>query len=322
MFVWGGVNNVLIELTAPVMTCFFVLSGFSLYYVNRNCKIFEKNGLILFYMKRMISILPAYYLIHIIWLIFNRKMLADWIFLTPIELLGIQSAYNTLFGVVHNGGTWFVSCILICYFIYPLIHGILKKTSVKTQGILIGIVYFICVYSYFVVNRFQLEGNYANPFFRGLEFAFGSLLAAILTRNIDWKEELRKKKMPATVLCLLLGIFVIAGCYRFGRLVFFKIIFCIPIIAGMIILSFFVRNRFLENSRILLYFSTISYYFFLIQLFLWKVSSRVMKLLHLSRNRYKIMISFSICLALSILIYEFFDKPIRKKAENFIQKKQ
>lgn len=316
-----SIDNIFIEMTSPVMTCFFVLSGFSLYYVNRNRPIFKGNGLVLFYMKRMISILPAYYLIHIIWLILNREMLADWIFLTPVELLGIQSVYNTLFGVIHNGGTWFISCIMICYFVYPLIQEILNSVSIKVKWILLGILYFISVYSYFVINRFQLDGNYANPFFRALEFGFGAALASLLTQVRDWKKALAEKKVLILSALILIIFFVAGGCYKFGLPVFFKIIFCLPVIAFLIMISYFIRSEFLENSRILLFFSTISYYFFLMQLILWKLSSKVMKLFHLSRNRYKIIVSFSICLILSVLIYEMFDKPVRNKLGALIKNK-
>ena len=80
----------IIDTTAFVMTCF--LFGR------------EGHGLICFYIKRMLSILPAYYLIHVVWLVFHKELWADWIFLTPTELTGMQAAYQSLFGMLHNGG--------------------------------------------------------------------------------------------------------------------------------------------------------------------------------------------------------------------------
>lgn len=108
------VDKIISNLTSPIMTCFFILSGFTLLYQYENEQIIG-DGLITFYGKRLITVLPSYYLIHILWLLFYRDSLEAWIMLTPIEIAGIQSAYNSLFGMLHNGGTWFVSCILFSY---------------------------------------------------------------------------------------------------------------------------------------------------------------------------------------------------------------
>lgn len=313
----------IIDTTAFVMTCFFILSGFSLYYVNRNRDIFgrEGHGLIRFYIKRMLSILPAYYLIHVVWLVFHKELWADWIFLTPTELTGMQAAYQSLFGILHNGGTWFVSCIMICYFIYPLLQEILANMSLKAKGILLGMTYLICVYSYFVVARFQLAGNYSNPFFRALEFAFGVILASVLTENADWKNIVKKKKISAALFVLCMGCFFAWGYRRLGRVYFIQTIMCLPLVAAAIVCSYLIRSRHLENSRILLYCSSISYHFFLVQIFLWDLTKMIMDRFGLDGNRYKIMVSFGVCFMLASLIYELFDKPVQKIIKKIMDNK-
>lgn len=313
----------IIDTTSFVMTCFFILSGFSLYYVNRNRNIFGEggHGLIRFYIKRMVSILPAYYLIHVIWLVFHKDLWADWIFLTPTELTGMQSAYQSLFGILHNGGTWFVSCIMICYFIYPLIQEILANISLKAKGILLGMTYLICVYSYFVVARFQLTGNYSNPFFRALEFGFGAILASILTENADWKKAVKEKWFLTVAVVLCAGMFFAWGYQRLGKAYFIQIIICMPLIAALIVCSWLIRSRRLENSRILLYCSSISYHFFLVQIFLWDLTKKIMEGFGLDGSRYKIRVSFVVCLAVAVLMYELFDKPVQKICKGMLKDK-
>ena len=57
--------------------------------------------------------------------------------LTPVEIFGVQSVFNSLFGILHNGGTWFISCILFAYFVYPLNHKLLINLSIKLKTILL-----------------------------------------------------------------------------------------------------------------------------------------------------------------------------------------
>ena len=48
----------------PIFMCmFFMLSGFSLYYVYSSRSLSDINELLLFYKKRAISILPLYYIV-------------------------------------------------------------------------------------------------------------------------------------------------------------------------------------------------------------------------------------------------------------------
>lgn len=116
-FIWNG---------AVLMTTFFMLSGFTLSLVYRNM---TRKEIPHYYLKRAISILPMYYiciLIHsIVFIIYamNTGAVQDKIqqvlVLAPIELLGLQSFFTSLFPYNHNGGTWFISCLLFCYILFP-----------------------------------------------------------------------------------------------------------------------------------------------------------------------------------------------------------
>lgn len=91
------------------------------------------------------------------------------------------------------------------------------------------------------------------------------------------------------------------------------IIFDMPIIMAILGGSLYSRCTILEESKILCYISTISYHFFLCQLFLWDVSLSFMNMFQLSGNMCKIIVSFISCLAISLIMYEGFDKPIQKR---------
>ena len=116
------------------MTAFFILSGFSLYLVWQRKDLHNIVELRKFYLKRLISILPLYYSVALIYICFlGQESTVQNLLIAPVEILGIQSIFNSLFGVTHNGGTWFVSCILMCYLVYPLIQEIIKQLTSKLK---------------------------------------------------------------------------------------------------------------------------------------------------------------------------------------------
>lgn len=77
---------------------------------------------------------PWYYSFAFIYTVtLGKESTAQNLLIAPMEILGIQSNFNSLFGVTHNSGTWFVSCILMCYLVYPLIQEIIKQLTSKLK---------------------------------------------------------------------------------------------------------------------------------------------------------------------------------------------
>lgn len=124
------------------MTAFFILSGFLIYYVS-----FDRMKEILpFLKKRIIAIMSAYWGLCIIYPMYNiiisilqrdsdnLLMIIKDNLLLPIEILGLQSAFDSLFSISHNGGTWFVSCLLFCYFSFPLTYQITKELTMREKN--------------------------------------------------------------------------------------------------------------------------------------------------------------------------------------------
>jgi len=70
----------------------------------------------------------------------------------------------SIFAVTHNGGTWFVSCILICYLAYPFIQEVVKQLPRKAKIVLVVIGSFVLLYSPFIVAYFKTVGTYADTF--------------------------------------------------------------------------------------------------------------------------------------------------------------
>ena len=158
--------------------------------------LFKEEKLSRFYKKRAISILPLYYFVHFAWILLNRQDFIKGLLLAPVELLGLQSVFTSVFGVLHNGGTWFISCIIISYFLFPLVHEIIQRSSFRTRFILLCLCIFIIRYMPYYATISGSMSLYTNPFYRTIEFIMGMLLASLkFNNNREGKEENKKKNI-------------------------------------------------------------------------------------------------------------------------------
>ena len=182
------------------MTGFFMLSGYSVY--QGYCNIITKADCKRFYIKRAVNILPLYYTVSLLFVfVISQESIIRKILLVPVVFLGLQAVFSSLFPYSHISGTWFISCILLFYLVYPLVARLLENT--ERMGLLIVltiVIWFFIVYSTILVNQFGLHGVYTNPFIRILECIVGVFLAWIMKR--------RKKAIKKPGLVLLLGIVI------------------------------------------------------------------------------------------------------------------
>lgn len=135
---YGKVINLFLRAGAVTMTAFFILSGYVNQHAISNRDFSKKSVIKRFYFDRVISILPTYYFVAFLFsILLAVDSVWDQIILIPIETLCLQTIFTSLFTVSHNGGTWFISCIMICYLVFPLITLLIGKMSSRTK--LIGI---------------------------------------------------------------------------------------------------------------------------------------------------------------------------------------
>lgn len=323
----AAADNLIISLTSPVMSMFFILSGFSINYGNLGKPEWDYLKVKQFYAKRLVQILPTYLLIHCLWLILGGDSFIRWAFLTPLELSGMQAMYPNIFGILHNGGTWFISCLLMAYVLYPVIRALLLGLGKKAVYCITAVTILLLIYLPVAGSYYALGQVYSNPVYRGIEFALGVLIsysAYYISESTVFEKHQTITSVVAAALSLLLFIvfssFLINGStVGHGKLVLaLSSLFLYPFIMFTLCASFISRCTWLENNRVIKYLSGLVYYFFILQLFLWKISDAVIRGLHrlsgidLSSNVSKLTISFIICLLLSIMLFEFFDKPIKR----------
>lgn len=302
---------------AIFMTAFFMLSGFALYYSYCNTRLLEHDALIRFYISRFISIMPLYWFITIIYMAISIKNgsenLVRILTLLPIELLGIQNAFTTLFNVAHNSMSWFVSCIIGCYLLFPVILTFVNQLNRKALLMLSSLMIMFHLYSPIAAAYLETDIIYSNTFFRIVEFIIGVILCAL------W-QDLRKNKVliilenPAipyiSYIILIALVTYLSRFEYFGYDHMMYNLVALPIFAFTIICH---AQSDIKNNGVICYLSAISYAFYLTQFFAFSIISFIVYVvLKTNNNIVKIIVSFATCLVLAIILHELVEKPCKK----------
>ena len=258
-------DTVILSARSPIMSMFFILSGFSISYNYLNSNEWDYHTTRQFYAKRLIQIIPVYLLIHLLWLFLGNDSFTKWLFLTPLELTALQSMYPNIMGLLHNGGTWFISCLLISYFIYPVLRCVFHESKRQTIFICTICITAALIYLPYIDHYYSLGGGvYTNPFLRALEFTLGVLTnycAFYVSRRHEQARYASHTCIPGFVISVLLFVALIylrVDPVAVGRQ---KLVFSLdslllyPILMIILYISYISRSSFLENNRVLKYMS-------------------------------------------------------------------
>lgn len=314
-----GLLNHFVSVGALAMTGFFLLSGYVLRLVYGENDLLIKNELLKFYLKRLLCILPLYYAVSLLYIVFiGKETLFENLYLFPIEALGLQSTFASLFGMSHNDGTWFISCLLLGYLVYPFLQHVTKQLNTKYKILLIVVLMWVELWAAVIRTKFNIGSIYANPFYRIIEFAIGLLVADInLTAEGRMLNRLRSWFVFAlTVVALLVGISVINYFYDTNDYMLLNWI-VLPCFVIMFFGMGYNEVKWLEKSHVLGYSSELSYAFFLSQFFVWPLGRWFVERLGCDNNWIRILFSFSLCFIISVLMYEI----VQRRMIGFIRKK-
>lgn len=306
-----------------MMTAFFMLSGFSLYYAADDRNEYKNiSDILQFYKKRIIGIVPLYWFIAVTYPaneIINGGNLERNLLLSPIEFLGLQSAFHSIYGLTHNGGTWFISCLLICYFGFPYYFKLIKEMKIKAKaviGVLFGI---LLLYSAFLAEYLEIESTYADPFFRTIEFIIGMLLCAIWT---EIREKVFYKRWCAKWLHMGLAFIVMIVFLTiaiehydvfpasFPGIYMIYSGICLPVFVWLIICCAGVQCERLKNSKLFHYTSELCFALFLAQFYTWTFASKFTAYTGTS-NGACIILVLAVWIVLAIGMHEIIEKPCK-----------
>ncbi len=195
-----GLNNWINGQVEFIMIIFFVLSGYCL--KRSNNFMFHKDGdIIAFYKRRLIRILPLYYAVEVVRLIiaFHEGQVVQRIRMLPIRLFALQMEFNY---DVYAGASWFIGCIIACYFIYPLVYKLFDGACFRTRIMWCMIILFIVFYSKLMTFWFDDVDIYYSTVYRVLEFSVG----VIMPEDIFDKYQIR---LPNVMYILVSGFLVL-----------------------------------------------------------------------------------------------------------------
>jgi len=313
------VDGLICATTSPIMVCFFVVSGFSIYYNNSNRNLLDAGELRTFYKKRFITLFPIYILVHMLSYVLVENTLKQKIYSTPVELLGLQSMYGGLFGISHSGATWFISSLLLGYFIYPLVQELLKMNRSCTY-IATSVIFSVLVYSEVVMLQiFGVQPGYVNPVFRAMQVAFGAALCMAFTE--DDKGNNKKAAIMMVANLIITGLLTVFALHYKMGIEYVTTPIYYYLIAFAMLISIKFKPRLLTKSKLIKYAGSLTFYFFILQVFLWRLSAKVCGLTGFESNKGKLLVSFVLCVALSIICKELFDKHAQKYLKNKLLKK-
>ena len=299
-----------VSMGAVFMTAFFMLSGYVLFLTYKDKSLVQAPALKNFYLKRIFGIFPLYLVVAALYVVtLGQESVFQNLVLLPIEVLGLQSVFSTLFPVSHNDGTWFISCLLLAYLAFPLMQEIVKQMSTRTKWMALAFCTAILLWSPLVVHTFKTDSIYANPFFRGLEFFIGVLLCSLPIRAGIAKVLATWKALLVEVLLLVAGVSIAVRLNVFvGNYMLYDWI-VVPLFAVMILTLAGIKSPQLQGSAVLRYASAASYAFFLAQVFNTQIENWLFPLCGIQNNALQIAVSVALCAVIAIALHELVEKP-------------
>lgn len=209
----GGIGNKI----------FFVLSGFLAYFSTQHIK--DWHGLLSFYAKKAVRIVPAYWLV----------ILAAWRMFPGIFILRDfstdQSLILNLFFLKSYGHLWFMQQIMLMYLCVPLLQffaAFVKKAIGKRLGdsascmICAALVIFLALLekNFLTAEIFRMSGQGSHAQFQAWIFMFGFAFACIY-EGFCGLEPPKNKKISnlatdfyVPLVLFLLFFFVIPSCHE------------------------------------------------------------------------------------------------------------
>ncbi len=297
--------DALVRICNDMMSFFFIASGFCLYYSYCHKNLTDIKETITFYKKRAISILPIYFLVIILHFIFLERNIGLNLGLLPIEITGTHTFFNGTFSLLHNRTTWFVSCIILSYFIYPLIQELVKYLKKKYRFILFSILLMFLTYSFFMIKKYGIGDPYSNPLFRGLEFALGVLLCSI----VKFSDNKSKNWLNLVLFIGLLISNIVVNKYNLGIAPYIKYL--------TITLLIYFGSKYVSSenwiTKVIGVVAIWAYPFYILQNFIWEKSEWINgKIMKISDNTWRILSFFGILLAMTLAVTYLYQKPISK----------
>jgi peptidoglycan/LPS O-acetylase OafA/YrhL len=281
---------------------FFVISGYLI-----TCIFLKENiGIREFYFNRIKRLYPALLIVLALStltsiFILDKASIDNMLSYAISNLLFITNIYSSYdinyftASIVYKPliHLWSLSIEWQYYLIFPLIFFLLNKKYINNINIIILIIFIL-------IALWTFSYGYFNSIYRFIQILCGSMLAL---------KSVRIKFISNTYISIVLFLLIIL--IEFDKTNYPNLYSIIPVLFALNILSSYnsyLNNKILSNS-IINYIGKISYPLYLIH---WPLISFYNYKFFYNYNFYSKTLIFLLSLIISILIYEFIEKRLRK----------
>jgi peptidoglycan/LPS O-acetylase OafA/YrhL len=300
---------------------FFMLSGFILTYSYKDKLLTNKTSYRSFVLARLARIYP----LHLITLLFAVlisfpyiQSYTEYLIKLITNLFLVQSFIpSKQYYLSFNSVSWSISAELFYYLLFPLLIVIINKRTKTIIALTISLP-LLTLYL-FPANLDSKWFLYIFPFFRIFDFIIGIIIFSVFLkfRNIS----INSFKITFIESSSLLLLFI----FYWHRTSFciesrWSLYYWIPMV--FIILTFALQKGFISrvlSHKWLVYLGEISFSFYMIH----QLVIKAMWAINLKTNLFTsgttiILVTFILSLLLSILSFEYFEKPINEKIRSII----
>ena len=259
-----------VDLGARSCEILFIASGFLVGYNNYYRNVPCTWDYSIKYVLGKLKVFYPLYLVNVIlnFVFFCRPIISKFnAVVLPIHVCLIQAWFGSIdISMAYNGPAWFLSAVLFCYFLSPLL---LKTTKKFKISVIIFILVLIARFAFpFVSDRtsgqmfFVME--HTSPLIRCMEFYMGMLLCPVYFGISD---RIKGNKIMFSILELLTLVFCIASSIIMKDVprTVFDLVFLILIFVFAFNCGIFSK---MLSSKIFILFSKIQYEFFIIHAFI------------------------------------------------------
>ena len=258
VFLFGDLIGKTAQFFNIAVTVFFFISAY-LYSLREK---YSQGGVLLWYKKRLIRIIVPYYIflfvLFILFLIFHQEI-------NPLEWIttGLIIAGVTETPIVSTGHLWFITAIVICYIITPLLY---KIRANKKATVLFLLIILIC---YFPVAIFTKD-IFSTYYSAVLQYIIAFFFLKLYIERVSKKTGIIVGVLSLISGCILKLLFV----YYFDNTIMytkFLVNICSLIIGFGIFASiyYFIVNTYsLSNKlyKIVDFFDSFSYEFYIVHM--------------------------------------------------------
>jgi peptidoglycan/LPS O-acetylase OafA/YrhL len=309
---------------------FFILSGFIMTYTYRD-KLSKQDP---YHVKKyFIARLAKIYPVHVL----TFFLAVPYYFFIPLKhetiLYVFQAITNLLlihsfipFGnISFNGVSWSLSDELFFYLLFPyiLFATLTKLTKIRDKFIIILLIWIIFALAFIALpeNNFSIWLTYYFPGVRIFEFFVGIILGIIFLETKVYLSKFSNFIFSLTeITSILLLSIIVYSATSFSQNIRFSLIF-IPFLGLIIFVFAFQKGIFskIMSKNIFIYLGEISFSFYMLHnlvlsyiYFLWRPNLG---------STMTILFCLTITLILSILLFNFYEEPIRKKIKVYLESK-